>query len=293
MTTPSPLSAVVPERAPEGGPEVTVITTCKGRLAHLQQSLPRLAACHGPPLILVDYDCPEACGPWASRDYPAVQVVRAAPGTPTFSIARARNLGAAQARTRWLAFVDADTLVAPSFAEELKAAQQPGHFYLAAPGQDDLAGFLVCERAAFLQVGGYDEVFEGWGSEDRDMALRLERLGKHRSLFQGTGLTALPHDDLQRSRYHRVTDRFLSLRINGMYLQIKHDLARLTGLIDLPAPDREALYQRIQRQVLANPGAPCDIDALLPARCDFKQPPGWRLKRSVRYRFAPQDVPPP
>jgi hypothetical protein len=74
-----------------------------------------------------------------------------------------------------------------------------------------------------------------------------------------------------------------------MYFQIKHDLSRLSGLIDLPLQDRLALYDQVRRIVLEKPGEPCQIDARLPARCDFMQPPDWRLRRTIRYRFEPQE----
>lgn len=265
---------------------LTAVITCKGRLDQLQQSLPRLAGQDGLAVILVDYGCPDQAGDWAALHYPQVQVVRG-PSGPHFNIAHARNLGAAQALTPWLVFVDADVLVGTTFAVDLVEQLREGAFLQPVPCPHGLSGLLVCRRDDFLRIGGYDEVFQGWGTEDRDLCARLERLGRQRRPFAAGDLRAMPHSDAQRTRFHAVADRFVSLRINGMYFQIKHDLARLSGLPDLPEQDRRALYDQVRRMVLARPAEPCQIDARLPARCDFLQPPDWRLKRTIRYRFEP------
>lgn len=273
-------------------PMLTVVMTCKGRLEQLQQSLPLLARQDGLALILVDYDCPQQSGDWVAQHHPQVRVVRGPAGTH-FQIAHARNLGAAEARTPWLAFVDADILVGATFARDISLRLQDGCFLQAEPCPHELSGLVVCRRDDFLQIGGYDEVFQGWGTEDRDLYARLERLGRQRQTFAAGDLHAIPHGDAQRTRFHAVTDRFLSLRINGMYFQIKHDLARLSGLPDLPEQDRRALYEQVRTMVLARPAEPCQIDARLPARCDFLQPPDWRLRRTIRYRFEPLEPPSP
>lgn len=267
---------------------LTIVMTCKGRLGQLQQSLPLLAAQDRLALIVVDYGCPERAGDWVAVHHPKALVVRG-PADTDFNIAHARNLGAAQARTPWLAFVDADILVGASFADDLAGRLEDACFFQPDPCPHELSGLVVCPREDFLRIGGYDEVFRGWGTEDRDLYARLERAGCRRRQFSAGGMRALAHGDAQRTRFHAITDRFLSLRINGMYFQIKHDLSRLSGLIDLPLQDRLALYDQVRRLVLDNPGEPCQIDARLPARCDFMQPPDWRLRRTIRYRFEPQE----
>lgn len=267
---------------------LTVIMTCKGRLGQLQQSLPLLAAQDRLALIVVDYGCPERAGDWVAMHHPQTLVVRG-PADTDFNIAHARNLGAAQARTPWLAFVDADILVGASFADDLLGQLQEGCFFQADPCPHELSGLVVCARADFQRIGGYDEVFQGWGTEDRDLYARLERAGCRRRQFSAPGVRALPHDDAQRTRFHAIPDRFVSLRINGMYFQIKHDLCRLSGLIDLPLQDRLSLYAKVRAMVLDRPAEACQIDAQLPARCDFMQPPDWRLRRTIRYRFEPRE----
>src|SRR5690349_8864227 len=99
--------------------QITYITTCKGRLGHLKETLPRAVA-QGLKCIVVDYSCPESSGAWVESNFPDVTVVRVE-GQAGFSAAKARNAGAAVADTPWLAFVDADIVLAPRFAELVAA----------------------------------------------------------------------------------------------------------------------------------------------------------------------------
>ncbi|MBM4221050.1 MAG: hypothetical protein FJ170_03775, partial [Gammaproteobacteria bacterium] len=75
-------------------PALSFITTCKGRLQHLMQTLPKMAAQPGTETIVVDYDCPDNSGDWVAANFPAVRVVRVK-DQPIFVASRARNLGAA------------------------------------------------------------------------------------------------------------------------------------------------------------------------------------------------------
>jgi hypothetical protein len=50
---------------------VSLITTCKGRLAHLKETLPAfLAQGAGCEVIVVDYDCPEGAATWVNANHP-------------------------------------------------------------------------------------------------------------------------------------------------------------------------------------------------------------------------------
>ncbi len=79
-----------------GGPSLSIITTCKGRLAHLKESLPAMAAQPGAEVVVVDYDCPEATTAYVREHFPAVKVVKVE-GRPHFNNWEARNIGATHA----------------------------------------------------------------------------------------------------------------------------------------------------------------------------------------------------
>jgi predicted glycosyltransferase involved in capsule biosynthesis len=46
------------------------------------------------------------------------------------------------------------------------------------PRPHKIASVLGCSREEFIDAGGFDERFEYYGKEDKDMILRLQRRGK-------------------------------------------------------------------------------------------------------------------
>src|SRR3954469_164023 len=98
---------------------IWAVVPCMGRLAFLRQTLPAFLRQPAMRYCLVDYSCPEGCGAWVERDFPAevasgrLAIERVA-GEAHFHKTRAHNLGARRAvaaGAEVLCFLDADTLV--------------------------------------------------------------------------------------------------------------------------------------------------------------------------------------
>jgi hypothetical protein len=264
----------------------TAITTCKGRLEHIRQTLPALCAQADCEVVVVDYDCPDGVGAWVRSAQPDAWVVRAS-DRPLFNISEARNLGAAAASGEWLIFLDADVLVSPTLTEQIAPLLSPGVFLLPDPRTDELWGALVVSRADFEAVGGYDEAFEGWGSEDLDMTTRLWLAGRSVAAFPGELLTSLPHGEDERTRFHAIGDRGLNVGVNSLYRAIKTDLLKLGAELDLAA--RRRLYDDVRRAITA-PGGPTTL------RVGFRQTEhgGRSVSTSLTYELkaaAPPTTP--
>ncbi|MEQ1755984.1 MAG: glycosyltransferase [Micropepsaceae bacterium] len=227
--------------------QLTFITTCKGRLAHLQRSLPHMLAQGGARVVVVDYDCPDGTAAWVRSSHPDVKVVRVE-NTPGFNIARARNLGAAAAETDWFAFLDADILLSPEFTRAVLPTLQPNLYFRAKPVTRQNWGTVVCSRHNFLKAGGYDENYAGWGGEDDDFYETLQWCGARRASFPGALLTEVTHSDELRVRFHQ-TSKVMSLRINQHYRRIKFDLMNLARA-RLPENDRREIYQKVTGAML-------------------------------------------
>ncbi len=227
--------------------DLTYITTCKGRLSHLQQSLPRIAEQPHVECVVVDYGCPERCGDWVEAHFQNVKVVRTGP-TNGFNASHARNIGAAAARTPWLAFFDADILIDPTFSIRVVPALQVGSFYRSHHVTYQTWGSLICHRSDFERVGGYDETYAGWGSEDDDLIMFLLLHGVKQIGFPAALLSEIPHSDEQRTQFHMIKDRMVSHQINRMYFQVKLDLFRLSGT-RLGRQEAIALYSGIQSEL--------------------------------------------
>lgn len=269
-------------------PAISLITTCKGRLSSLKQSLPRMVAQPRAEVIVVDYDCPERSGGWVAEEYPAARVVQIG-NAPVFNMAHARNLGAQAARAEWLCFVDADSLLDDRFVEQALPRLHHGGFYSMADARFDAAGTIICAREDFIGLEGYDEVLQGWGAEDDDFRLRLRVRGCAHETLPGEWLRTIGHDDAARVQYYDIKDRWLSQRINASYVQIKHDLARQFGKPDLPLDARRAVYAQV-RQTLQR-GAESGNGSV---RIQITLPPelvvrfrGWHMTRSWVYEIAP------
>ncbi|MBI2805335.1 MAG: glycosyltransferase [Planctomycetes bacterium] len=228
-------------------PELCLITTCMGRLAHLQKTLPTAVALPDCTCVVVDYSCPERSGDWVEQTYPQVKVVRV-PGRTRFNPARARNAGANHAEAPWLCFFDADGLLSPHFAERMLPVLRSSHFYaMDAPGNSpNVAGTVICPRSDFLRIGGYDEVFEGWGGEDRDFYARLRFHRLQRDVIPAELVTSIPHDDDQRVQHFDTKTPQVSQTVNLLYRTAKLDLMRLMER-ELERSERDQLYAEVKQ----------------------------------------------
>ncbi len=253
--------------------ELTYITTCKGRLAHLKQTLPRAVA-QGWPCVVVDYSCPEGTGDWVAANYPNVTVVRVE-AEAQFRAAKARNAGAAMAQTPWLGFFDADILLDANFAATIRPLLEAGRFYRASPATRQTWGSVICAREDFAAIGGYDETYTGWGAEDDDLLYSLALLGRRLTAFDADLLGEIPHTNEARTAFHPLQDIWLQHRINHAFMHMKFDMLRLFGR-HIALEERKAVYEQIRQAILAaqskGGNAPVVINVPLP-RIVIEGPP--------------------
>jgi hypothetical protein len=257
-----------------------------GRLDDLRRTLPAMAAQAqaGAECLLVDYSCPELCGDWAEANVPGVRVLRVA-GRPEFHRSEAKNLGARASGADWLAFIDADVLLATGFVAELAPRLGPGTFLRADSPDGGLGGTFLCDRGDFDRAGGFDEAYRGWGEEDNDLYDAFRDLGLREQTFPEALARHLPHGDDRRVRFHATADTRLSHAINRVYRLAKRDLSGVRRG-PLPADLRAELYARVARKVAASfgDGTPAELVIEL----DRGLVPGdWSLGRSLVYRLAP------
>lgn len=267
---------------------ITFVTVCKARLAHLQQSLPAAAA--QAPCVVVDYACPEGTADWVSAHHPDVALVRIDESVP-FSVAAGRNAGAGVAKSDWLCFLDADVIPAAHLVEAVAPLLRAGQFYRPWPLTGDNWGTVICARADFERVAGYDVVFGDWGGEDDDLYQRLQLSGVGPAHFPGFLLSAIAHDEATRMRFHAVKDRELSRRLNFAYIRLKNDLRAMLG--EEPGIAlRKTIFAEVRR-VLSDSlraGSEAKISVSLP---DGALLPDWKASRTLVYTFPPTALAPP
>jgi glycosyltransferase involved in cell wall biosynthesis len=238
-------------------PTISFVTTCMGRLRHLQQTLPLLAGQPNTVCVVVDYSCPDHCGDWIAANCPGVKVVHWQ-GATRFNPAHARNLGVAGTDTDVLCLIDADVLISLDFVPALLSRFDTGAYYLADPLTEDLVGTVCCTRAAFDAIGGYDEVCSGWGGEDLDLYDRLDLHGLHRAHFDASLVSAIHHSDAERTAFHSISDKLISNGINQIYSHIKLDMMRL-GRKEFSLDFRRALHAKISEACLSGRAARIEL----------------------------------
>lgn len=230
------------------------VTTCKGRLHHLQQTLPLIAAEAPDEIVVVDYNCPQGTGDWVEANFPQAKVVRVT-DDPGFHLPRARNLGAAACSAPWICFIDADIRIRPGFVAWMRGHARERHYYRQAPvdGRRDpeAYGTVLCPRRAFNAVAGYDELFTGWGGEDDDLYDRLLMTGLSMSHYPAPMVDPISHDDGERMTFHALKRKDLQHVINTFYRNGKIQVMAFRGLrTELPLPVRRELRQAIESAVL-------------------------------------------
>jgi len=267
----------------------TFIVPCKGRLEHVQRSLPPRLGLPDTENVVVDYACPDHVGDWVQAHAPAARVVRVE-GEEHYNASAARNVGAALARGDWLVFVHADVIVDERFVEFLRAHVEPGVFFEAAPASA-ASGTLAVPRAAFRRVGGYDDVYVGWGEEDVDLRDRLVEDGLRPIELSERSFGTIAHADELRTRFHAQKDRSQSLAVHRVYRTAKFDLLRLDGR--MPSVEARRDLWRKAETLVANGKASGEPEDLILSLSDqaFGVPrrksgelhfdEAWRLKRSL------------
>lgn len=235
-------------------PTVGFVTTCRGRLHHLQQTIPLIVAEQPDEIIVVDHDCPQGTGDWLEKNYPKVIVARVRDGAP-FNVARARNIGIRLSTSDVLCVIDADILVRPGFAAWIRRHARGARFFRQAPLEGKRAlqtwGTMVCPRPRLLEVGLYDEAFDGWGGEDDDLYWRLKVAGTSEESFPFEAIQAISHDEAERFAEYREKERDTHLVMNRLYLQAKralHGFVQPRG--DLPLDMRKQIRAEVKRALL-------------------------------------------
>jgi len=185
--------------------KVALITTCKGRTAHLRATLPENLQFLGQDalVVLLDYNDTEGLGDYIQAEHRADLdsgrlVYYRNSDAPRFHMAHAKNQAhrCALLEGAWfLVNVDADNFTGPGFSDYVVRRFKEGTaeeeaVFLGARGNHRGPGGLTKVRTppgcfgriavtadAFRQAGGYDEIFAGWSPDDKDFANRVANLG--------------------------------------------------------------------------------------------------------------------
>ncbi len=211
---------VAPEEA-----NVAVLTTCKGRLSHLQRALPTWLAQETTirySITVLDYACPEGTYAWlVEQADPRITAAKYETDSPYYAHAHARNLVARAANAEILVFLDADNLLRPGWLSSACAQILLGDAdYCESLWHPQCRNPGTCAITAthHHRIRGFDESLRNWGASDKDYYLRASVQGR-KCQWDVTLLEAIPHDEAARVRHYQVKSTQESNRLNETQIQ--------------------------------------------------------------------------
>lgn len=189
--------------------KVSFCTTCKGRVHHLKETLPKnLAATKDNPnveFVLLDYDSRDGMEAWVKENFQSeitsgrLRYAKLAPAEH-FKMAHAKNMVHRIATGDILCNLDADNVIGKGYAEWLAGvfrkhpssivsqhaftpmvavAKRIDHKFLHRD-RPKIGGRIAVMRDDFYRLGGYDEKYSGWSPDDMDFTFRGRELGLKR-----------------------------------------------------------------------------------------------------------------
>lgn len=202
---------------------ISIIIPCKNRLQHLLKCLPTVLAqtWQDIQVIVVDFNCPEIAKQTAfflegKFNDDRVSTYAARVERSHWNLSEARNAGFKYAKGDRLLFLDADTLLHPTFIEmEIKRLTDYtfGSGLTSPPWNGCGCSFVM--KHQFALARGYNEAMIGWGMEDMDFYHRMQLQGLDRFEFDPKLISNIPHSDELRNQFHNGEDKYKTLEENN------------------------------------------------------------------------------
>ncbi|HVZ45610.1 MAG TPA: glycosyltransferase [Ramlibacter sp.] len=211
----------------EARPLVSFCITCKDRLLHLRETLPRNLAWHEDDpdveFVILNYNSGDELQGWVrqtcARQLASGRLVHFFNAEPAeFRASHAKNQAFRLARGAILCNLDADNFTGPGFAAYVRSQLHTLDFLsggviegnrVVATNVRGVEGRNVVPRELFWSFGGFDEDFSSWGYEDSNLSERMMAVGLAGRTIAGDYLSCIDHGDDLRTRFFRnkVTGR--------------------------------------------------------------------------------------
>lgn len=199
---------------------------CMNRTYDLKKTMPYLikAAKSNPPIevVIVDYNSQDELADYIASVKQAEPdfrlTYRKFSGRNTYHMAHARNLSVMEASGEYVVIFSTDLYphenFIPTVRQMLKSTGAdwlyPGLVYM---------GVIVLKRSEFIAAGGYDERFELYGPEDKDLNERLTRRGvkNARYSYDLIGIFETSNEDRVKNYRFKMRKRHMSALMRRYY----------------------------------------------------------------------------
>lgn len=203
-------------------PRIAFVTTCRGRLAHLRETLIKNVRDNldypNCIFVVVSYGDTSELDDYIRQLNPLILSGNLAyyqfPEAERFEMAKAKNVAHRCGLLEGadiLVNLDADNFTTPGFAqyiaEQFDRPKEERIFLWSRMIQGQfrrgISGRIAMTANAFLEIGGYDEKYCDWGPDDKNANLRLQRLGYTPVEIEARFLDALSHNDKLRFKEYK------------------------------------------------------------------------------------------
>lgn len=159
--------------------KISICVPCGNRLHDLKCTLPKMldAANNSLPaeVVVLDYNSTDGLRDYIySLGYLPELVYRYYDGRDHYHLAHGYNLAARSSTGDYLAIMGADAVLHPDYLAEVRKLIDQDCIWMRGR---HYKGVICVQRKEFIDAGGYDERFEFYGAEDRDLEARLKRRG--------------------------------------------------------------------------------------------------------------------
>lgn len=208
---------------------ISLCAPCHNRTYDLKIALPTWieAANFSPPaeIIVLNYNSPDDLEEYMEK----MQSVHLAEGNSLvhlkytgrnyYHMAHARNLAVLSSSGEYFIGLSADSLMSKN---SIKAIRK----YIAEYNVTWMRirknfGIIICKRDEFIDAGGYDERFEFYGPEDKDLGARLMRRG-HQPIsisIKYIGYILTPNSEKAKNYRLKISKREMSKILKPIYLE--------------------------------------------------------------------------
>ncbi len=227
---------------------ISIVTTCKSRLHHLKQVIDSWLTFEAYEIVVVDVKSPDGLGSWLASNHPNIRVCVL--DRDVFNLAEARNVGAEYATGEYLFFVDADITLERGlhdwFSTHMLSDRYAVRFRESAEDGINEQGTILVSKDNFRRVGGYDEVYAGYGGEDHDFLDKLTRARCQKIEFPKSYIRGITHSDTERTQNYLTKDKKVSATTNRVYRYVKQIYLSMTPeIFELPLQTRRDIWGEI------------------------------------------------
>lgn len=210
---------------------ISICIPCMNRTYDLRRTLPYLvhAANTSPPveIVILDYNSQDDLSEYMRHVAQTTKFVggsfltyRKYARGDYFHMAHSRNLSVLASCGEFIVASPADVILHKDyFAMVREALDEDDYVFLYHHRR--FVGVLGCSRKEFIDAGGYDERFEFYGKEDKDILLRLKRRGgksKQLPTKMMLGLLITTKEDKFKNYRLKLSRKQIKMRAKQIYL---------------------------------------------------------------------------